>query len=202
ALGCGVGGKSMATFAVVAAMFHLFTHAFFKALLFLGAGSVMTAMGHVIDMRRFSGLRKVMPTTHWTFLCGAVALSGFPLLSGFWSKDEILAAALDASTTAPHGQTYLLLLVIAVVTAFLTPFYTFRAYFMTFWGPLKVPEEADAHHGHAHDEHATHGHGGHGGHKAKAHHGPRVLRDSYESPAVMTVPLVVLAVFALGVGLA
>jgi NADH-quinone oxidoreductase subunit L len=203
ALGCAVGVPGggtwpLATFAVVAAMFHLLTHAFFKALLFLSAGSVMTAMGHVIDMRRFSGLRQVMPTTHWTFLCGALALSGFPLLSGFWSKDEILAAALDASKTGLHGQTYLLLLGIGLVTAFLTAFYTFRAYFKTFWGPLKVPEEADAHHGHGHEEHADHGHG----RKAKAHHGPRVLRDSYESPAVMTVPLVVLAVFAVGVGLA
>ena len=95
ALGCAVKGGEhpIVTFAVVAAMFHLFTHAFFKALLFLSAGSVMHAMGNVIDMRKFSGLRKVLPITHATFLCGALALSGFPLLSGFWSKDEILAAA-------------------------------------------------------------------------------------------------------------
>ena len=73
-------------------MFHLFTHAFFKALLFLGAGSVMHAM-QTIDMRRFGGLRRLMPTTHWTFLFGCLALSGVFPLAGFWSKDAILAAA-------------------------------------------------------------------------------------------------------------
>ncbi|MEX0819965.1 MAG: NADH-quinone oxidoreductase subunit L, partial [Pirellulaceae bacterium] len=77
---------------ISAGMFHLFTHAFFKALLFLGAGSVMHAMGNVIDMRRFGGLRKRMPTTHATFLVGCLALAGFPLLSGFFSKDSIVAA--------------------------------------------------------------------------------------------------------------
>lgn len=87
-LGLGVG-----TFAgITAGMFHLFTHAFFKALLFLGAGSVMHAMGHIIDMRRFSGLRRVMPLTHITFLVGCIALAGIPPLAGFFSKDAILAA--------------------------------------------------------------------------------------------------------------
>src|SRR5208283_5354951 len=81
---------------VTSGMFHLFTHAFFKALLFLGAGSVMHAMGGVIDMRQFGGLRKKLPITHWTFLCGSAALAGVPLLSGFWSKDEILGVAYDA----------------------------------------------------------------------------------------------------------
>jgi NADH-quinone oxidoreductase subunit L len=171
ALGCAVqaGGNSLVTFAVVAALFHLFTHAFFKALLFLSAGSVMHAMGDVIDMRRFSGLRKLLPVTHATFLCGALALAGFPLLSGFWSKDEILVAAGEASRVGGAGWVYLLLLVSALLTAGLTAFYTFRAYFMTFHGPEKVPPEA-GHHAH-------------------------------ESPPVMTVPLVVLAVFAVGVGL-
>ena len=95
------GGAALATPAVTAGMFHLFTHAFFKALLFLAAGSVMHAMGDVIDMRRFSGLRRVLPITHWTFLCGAAALAGVPLLSGFWSKDEILAVLSHASH---HGD--------------------------------------------------------------------------------------------------
>jgi NADH-quinone oxidoreductase subunit L len=186
ALGCGVkeaGGNYLVTFAVTAAMFHLFTHAFFKALLFLGAGSVMHAMGHVIDMRRFSGLRQVMPRTHWTFLCGSLALAGFPLLSGFWSKDEILAACYQASTAGPSASIYFVLLVSAIGTAGLTAFYTFRAYFKTFWGELKVPDEAHAHgHGHGHETHGA--------------------QASHESPAVMTVPLMVLAIFAVGIGFA
>ena len=100
ALGCGIGGGPLLTLAVTAAMFHLFTHAFFKALLFLSAGSVMHAMGDVIDMRQFGGLRRVLPLTHWTFLCGAAALAGVPLLSGFWSKDEILLAVAAAADHA------------------------------------------------------------------------------------------------------
>jgi NADH-quinone oxidoreductase subunit L len=88
---------ALVTVGVVAAIFHLFTHAFFKALLFLSAGSVMHAMGGVIDMRRLGGLRHLMKTTHATFLCGALALAGFPLFSGFWSKDAILG-------TTPWGR--------------------------------------------------------------------------------------------------
>ncbi len=95
-----VGEHALVGFAVTAAIFHLFTHAFFKALLFLSAGSVMHAMGGVIDMRRIGGLRKVMPATHWTFLCGALALAAFPLFSGFWSKDEILSAVLAGGRRA------------------------------------------------------------------------------------------------------
>src|SRR5262249_41057251 len=169
ALGCGVRGTpSLVTFAAVAAMFHLFTHAFFKALLFLSAGSVMHAMGGVIDMRRFGGLRRVMPITNWTFLCGALALAGFPLLSGFWSKDEILDAAWEAGRTpGAYWMIYLILWLTGLVTAGLTAFYTFRAYFMTFWGEVKVPPEAAEHHGHA--EPGSH---------ANEHAG-------YESPPVM-----------------
>ena len=152
-------------------MYHLFTHAFFKALLFLSAGSVMHAMGDVIDMRRFGGLRRVMPVTHVTFLCGAAALAGVPLLSGFWSKDMVMESLTAASEGAhPYHESFHFLLLVALLTAFLTAFYTFRAYFLTFWGPTRVPEEAG---GHAH-----------------------------ESPAVMTVPLVVLALGALAVGAA
>src|SRR4029077_9585029 len=95
-LGLGVGTLA----GISAGMFHLFTHAFFKALLFLAAGSVMHAMGGVIDMRRFGGLRFLMPITHWTCLCGAAVLAGFPLLSGFWSKDEILTVAFEAGGRA------------------------------------------------------------------------------------------------------
>jgi NADH-quinone oxidoreductase subunit L len=163
ALGAAAGGEKVATFAVIAAMFHLFTHAFFKALLFLGAGSVMHAMGGVIDMREFGGLRRMMPITHVTFLIGAAALAGVPLLAGFWSKDEILAVVSEASE-GRYGAYFLVLLAMAVLTSALTAFYTFRAYFLTFWGPERIPHEA-GHHAH-------------------------------ESPAVMTWPLMVLAVFA------
>jgi NADH-quinone oxidoreductase subunit L len=197
ALGSGVAhaAQSLVTFAVVAALFHLFTHAFFKALLFLASGSVMHAMGNVIDMHRFSGLRRVMPITHWTFLCGALALAGFPLLSGFWSKDDVLAATYLASHEGSAFRTiYLILFVAGMVTAALTAFYTFRAYFMTFWGELQVPPEAGQH-GHAHAEAGPHHHGPEGGHEPAA-----APQASYESPPVMTVPLIVLAVFAVGVG--
>jgi len=162
ALGCG------SVFAVTAAVFHVFTHAFFKALLFLGAGSVMHAMGNVIDITKFSGLRHRLPRTHWTFACGAASLAGIPLLSGFWSKDEILAAVLHRSHEQ-SGIVFQVLLVMAIVTAFLTAFYTFRAYFKTFWGDEVIPPEAGDH--------------------------------AHESPPVMTYPLMVLAIFALGMGL-
>jgi NADH-quinone oxidoreductase subunit L len=207
ALGCAVGVKGggesgLVTFAVVAAMFHLFTHAFFKALLFLASGSVMHAMGHIIDMRRFSGLRRVMPVTHATFLVGALALAGFPLLSGFWSKDEILDACYQASTVhSSSGTIYLVLLVSAILTAGLTAFYTFRAYFKTFWGETRVPPEAFHHGSHDTDHGAHDGHGGHG-HAAPAAVPMHGHLASHESPAVMTIPLIVLAVFAVGVGLA
>ncbi|SFJ36387.1 NADH-quinone oxidoreductase subunit L [Planctomicrobium piriforme] len=143
-LGAAAGLES-ATPAIIAAMFHLFTHAFFKALLFLSAGSVMHSMGDVIDMRRFSGLRKALPVTHWTFLCGALALAGFPLLSGFWSKDEILGVLSEASHHPVHGAFFSVISWSASIAALLTAFYTFRAYFMTFWGPEKFPEEAGHH---------------------------------------------------------
>jgi proton-translocating NADH-quinone oxidoreductase chain L len=170
ALGSGVKSQQLAPLAVTAAIFHLFTHAFFKALLFLGAGSVMHAMGNVIDMRRFGGLRRVLPITHWTFLCGAAALAGVPLLSGFWSKDEILAVTFEASAAEWSVRgVYGLLLIVGLVTAGLTAFYTFRAYFLTFWGEERIPPEA-GHHAH-------------------------------ESPPIMTIPLVLLAVGAVGVGI-
>jgi NADH-quinone oxidoreductase subunit L len=156
--------------AVVAGIFHLVTHAFFKALLFLAAGSVMHAMGNVIDMRRFGGLRHVLKITHATFLCGAAALAGFPVLSGFWSKDEILDGCFQAwEHRTQYGNVYFLLLVIGLLTAGLTAFYTFRAYFLTFWGDERIPPEA-GHHAH-------------------------------ESPPVMTIPLIVLAVGAVGAGI-
>ncbi len=145
ALGAGVGGAEAATVAATAGMFHLFTHAFFKALLFLAAGSVMHSMGDVIDMRRFGGLRKALPITHWTFLCGAIALAGIPPLSGFWSKDDILAVLAAAGENSSHGTYFGVIQLVATATALLTAFYTFRAYFMTFWGAERFPDEAGHH---------------------------------------------------------
>jgi NADH-quinone oxidoreductase subunit L len=146
ALGSGIvaGEHKLAGLTVGAAIFHLFTHAFFKALLFLAAGSIMHSMGNVIDMRYFSGLRKALPVTHWTFLAGAGALAGVPLLSGFWSKDEILVSTMEAYEHS-HNILYLLLLISAMFTAGLTAFYTSRAYFMTFWGEEVFPPEAGDH---------------------------------------------------------
>ncbi|MBL9094273.1 MAG: NADH-quinone oxidoreductase subunit L [Planctomycetaceae bacterium] len=141
----GLGTASLT--GITGGMFHLFTHAFFKALLFLGAGSVMHAMHHVIDMRRFSGLRHIMPWTHWTFWCGCLALAGVLPFAGFFSKDMILGAVHDRAHAAHDGfNLYQLLYYSGIFTAFLTAFYTFRALFMTFFGPLKTP--AEAHHPH------------------------------------------------------
>jgi NADH-quinone oxidoreductase subunit L len=145
ALGVGAAGPELAALGAAAGMSHLFTHGFFKALLFLAAGSVMHSMGDVIDMRRFSGLRRVLPITHWTFLAGAAALAGVPLLAGFWSKDEILAVLHEAEHHERYGNFFAVIFWIATITALITAFYTFRAYFMTFWGPERVPDEAGHH---------------------------------------------------------
>jgi NADH-quinone oxidoreductase subunit L len=218
ALGAGVGHAMR--IAVIAAMFHLFTHAFFKALLFLASGSVMHAMGGVIDMRRFGGLRKRLPYTHLTFAVGGLALAGIPPLAGFWSKDEILAALRLASESAGQagvrgsGAIYMLIYLVAILTAGLTAFYTGRAYFLTFWGPEKLPSPDDptadpsekhAAHAHAddaakHEAHTTgeqppHEHASHdAGHGHDSHPG-------HESPPIMWVPLVILAFGAAFVGL-
>ena len=143
ALGCS--GPAVPSSAVTGAVFHLFTHAFFKAVLFLSAGSVMHAMHDVIDMRQFSGLRKKLPVTHFAFLCGAAALAGVPLLSGFWSKDMILESALEAGHDRRFGTLYMVIFGVTLATAAMTAFYTFRAYFRTFCGPLKMPEGAHPH---------------------------------------------------------
>lgn len=146
ALGAGAV-KDLMSVAVVAAMFHLVTHAFFKALLFLSAGNVMHAMGDVIDMRHFGGLRRVLPKTHWLFAIGAAALAGLPPLAGFFSKDGVLAVLADASRDTMVGSQFQLLLGIGFVTAFLTAIYTSKAYFKTFHGVEKIPAEA-GHHAH------------------------------------------------------
>ena len=136
------------------AMFHLTTHAFFKALLFLSAGSVILGMHHEQDIWHMGNLRKKMPITFWTFLIGALALSGIPPFSGFYSKDSIFAQCL--------AQNNYLLLTVAVVVAALTAFYTFRLFFVVFFGQEK-------------SDHAKHAH---------------------ESSLVITLPLIILAVFA------
>jgi NADH-quinone oxidoreductase subunit L len=136
-------GLGVATLgSITAGMFHLFTHAFFKALLFLGAGSVMHAMGGVIDMRRFGGLRRLMPITHWTTLFGCLALAGIFPFAGFWSKDAILAAVHER---APQENLFDGLYWGALFVAFLTAIYTFRAFFLTFYGDERVPYEAGEH---------------------------------------------------------
>ncbi len=138
-------GLGVATVAgITAGMFHLFTHAFFKALLFLAAGSVMHAMGGVIDIRRFGGLRRLMPITHWTFLFGALALSAIVPFAGFWSKDAIMAAVAEKGH---HVALFTWLYWGALAVAFLTAFYTFRAFFLAFYGPERIPYEA-GHHAH------------------------------------------------------
>ena len=164
--------------APVAGVFHLVTHAFFKALLFLSSGVVMHAMLGHLDMRKMSGLKSVLPTTRWLMLIGCLALAGFPGFSGFFSKDEIVASAWHASP---------LLGAVLLLTAFVTAYYTFRLYFRVFEGPKVVPDAPHPdHHGHS-DEHHDNGHESHG------HH------HNHE-PAVMILPLIVLAVGALAAG--
>ncbi len=163
------------------AVFHLFTHAFFKALLFLGAGSVIHAMHHEQDIRRMGGLWKKIPITYAMMLIGTLALTGFPMTAGFFSKDAIIEATF-ASHIPAAGYAFLM----TVLAAFMTSFYSWRLVFKTFHGK---PYEAhhDAHHGHAkhgHDDHSSHG----------GHHEP------HESPLAMLLPLCVLAGGALFAG--
>jgi NADH-quinone oxidoreductase subunit L len=189
-MGLGAGVGKLAGLAVIGGMFHLFTHAFFKALLFLASGSVMHSMGGVIDMRRFGGLRHRMPITCWTFAAGALALCGIVPTAGFWSKDEVLSSLGQASRVSEslggiYPTLYFVIYWTAIITAALTAFYTARAFFLTFFGPEKLPspDDPEAEPNEAHD---AHGHGGHMGH---------------ESPPVMWVPLAILAAGALLVGL-
>ncbi len=161
------------------AMFHLMTHAFFKALLFLAAGSVIMGMHHDQDIRHMGGLRKYMPITWITFLVGSLALAGTPFFSGFYSKDNIIDAV-AASHLAGAGFASFAV----TASVFVTALYTFRLYFIVFHGEERF-RTAVSHHGHdddhAHDDHG-HGHDGHGSFEPK------------ESPWVVTVPLVLLAI--------
>ncbi len=164
------------------AVFHLMTHAFFKALLFLGAGSVIMGMHHNQDIRWMGAVRKYMPITWITSLLGSLALIGMPLFSGFYSKDSIIEAV-HASTLPAAGFAHFAVL----AGVFVTAFYSFRMYFLVFHGKERYDQNPDAHHDdhHAHDDHG-HGHG----HDAKPH----------ESPWVVTVPLVLLAIPSVVIG--
>jgi NADH-quinone oxidoreductase subunit L len=227
-LACGVG-------AFVAAIFHVMTHAFFKALLFLGSGSVIHGMHHEQDMRRMGGLRKYMPITFLTMLAGWLAICGIVPFAGFFSKDEILW---KTYSTEVFGDSLAgpVLWLVGAVTALLTAVYMTRLMVMTFWGGERFREahaggQADEAHAHAHDEgakphdarlaaagdrpHHEPGARAHAGHSAHAldhaddlvgddegeahhHHGPVA---PHESPLVMTVPLVILAVLSIFGGL-
>ena len=163
-MACGVGAFS-------AGIFHLMTHAFFKGLLFLGAGSVIHAVGGEQDMKKMGGLKSFIPWTFLTMGIATLAIAGVPPLAGFWSKDEILWKAYQVSAVY---------WVIGVVTAFITSFYMFRLLYMTFFGDYRGAQV---------DGHDSHGHNAHG-------HG-----DPHESPMVMLAPLMILAVLSLVGGL-
>jgi NADH-quinone oxidoreductase subunit L len=164
------------------AIFHLMTHAFFKALLFLSAGSVIIAVHHNQDMRNMGGLWKYLPVTWLTALIGALALIGTPFTSGFYSKDSILIAVAHAQIP---GATYAYFCVMAGV--FVTAFYTFRMIFLVFHGKERFGQA------HAHHDHAAHGSDDH-------HHGLAPGEKPHESPKVVTVPLVLLAIPSLAIG--
>jgi len=176
-----------------AAVFHLMTHAFFKALLFLGAGSVIIGMHHDQDMRNMGGLWKYMPVTWITSLLGSLALIGFPFLSGFYSKDSIIEAV---QLSHIPGAGYAYFCVIAGV--FVTAFYSFRMYFLVFHGEERFGKAVEHHHD-AHDDHGSahvdddHGHDEH-------HHGLAPGQKPHESPWVVTVPLVLLAIPSVLIG--
>ena len=155
-IGCGVGAYS-------AGIFHLFTHAFFKALLFLGCGSVILAMHHEQDVRSMGGLKRYLPITYWTFLLASLSIAGMPGLAGFFSKDEILMMAFNTNLEAGKFAW-----AVGTLVAFMTAFYSFRLFFLIFHGEFRGSE---------HQRHHLH-----------------------ESPAVVTIPLMLLAVGAVAAG--
>jgi NADH-quinone oxidoreductase subunit L len=155
------------------AVFHLMTHAFFKALLFLGAGSVIMGMHHNQDIRWMGGVRKYMPITWITSLLGSLALIGTPFFSGFYSKDSIIEAVAASHLPAASWAHFAVL-----AGVFITAFYSFRMYFLVFHGKERFDQNPDTHHGHGHDE----------------HHAP------HESPWVVTLPLVLLAIPSVLIG--
>ncbi len=170
---------AMGVGAYASGIFHLYTHAFFKALLFLGSGAVIHALAGEQDMRRMGGLKRELPITFWTFLIGAIAISGVPGFAGFFSKDEIL------SHTFTSGHT--LLWLVGVGTALLTATYMFRAVFLTFYGPRAAdatgPEHPEEEERSAHDAHG-------GGGAAHAPHAAHL----HDAPPAMAIALIVLAI--------
>jgi NADH-quinone oxidoreductase subunit L len=181
---------AMGVGAYAAGIFHLYTHAFFKALLFLGSGAVIHALAGEQDLRNMGGLKKHLPITYWTFLIGALAIAGVPLLSGFFSKDEILFRTFSSGHT--------LLWLIGVVTSLLTATYMFRLVFLAFHGERRHgahegdhPEEEEPvrHIAHATAPHAP-AHGAHGGHGHGLH----------DAPPSMAIPLIVLAIGSIVAG--
>lgn len=154
-LACGVGAYG-------AGIFHLYTHAYFKALLFLGAGSVMHAMAGELDIQKMGGLKKYMPITYWTFLIASLSIAGIPGLAGFFSKDEILWLAYN------HGTIGKIVWLMGTAVAALTAFYSFRIIFLAFHGKFRGTHEQEHH--------------------------------LHESPKVMTIPLIILAIGAISAG--
>lgn len=163
------------------AIFHLMTHAFFKALLFLGAGSVIIGMHHDHDIRNMGGLRKYMPITWITFLLGTLALVGTPFFSGFYSKEHIIEAAGAAKVWGASFAYYATL-----IGVFVTSLYSFRVYFLVFHGKERFDTSGHGH-GHGHDDHGHDDHGHHGG-------------TPHESPWVVTLPLLLLAIPSVLIG--
>jgi NADH-quinone oxidoreductase subunit L len=186
---------AMGVGAFAAGIFHLYTHAFFKALLFLGSGAVIHALAGEQDIRNMGGLKKYLPITYWTFLIGALAIAGVPLLSGFFSKDEILYRTFTG-TEANHYHGYPVLWLLGAITSLLTAIYMFRLVFLTFHGnrrhaaaPGAHPEEEEpaARRSHAAPAQAAHGHAAHG-------------HDPHDAPPSMAIPLIVLAIGSIVAG--
>jgi len=178
---------AMGVGAYAAGIFHLYTHAFFKALLFLGSGAVIHALAGEQDIRNMGGLKKALPITYWTFLIGAIAIAGVPPLAGFFSKDEILWKTFDGG--------HRLMWIIGLITSFLTATYMFRLVFLTFHGERRhdapSPETAHGHGAGAHpEEEEPAAHGGHG-------HGAHL----HDAPAPMALALIILAVGSVFAGL-
>jgi NADH-quinone oxidoreductase subunit L len=198
----GTGGLGL-----IAGLFHMVTHAFFKACLFLSAGSVIHGCHHEQDMRKMGGLLKRMPVTAFAMIACTLAIAGMPLFSGFYSKDRILQSAIESTMTKLRGANLFAIFALGTAAA-LTTFYMFRLIFMTFFGEWRgaaEPEVAGAHghgahgaeHGHAHAHEAAHGHGEDDPH---GHGRGMPLEKVHESPLPILISLVVLALFGIFAG--